>query len=186
MGIFDDIKDTAEDAFKKGKKTAGGGVDKLDDLKDTIKREVLDEVEKKFRDVRGEIGRGIDDIKGSVERKVKSVLEDIAETLASEAFKKYIEVLSIAPPVSAGLSLSIFSFSWDVTSERLDYLKKFAAHPKVNRDGFEKLLRAMGPETVEIKIDGKFALGVSSDALGVSGSVTWNLQTTLDKLDEIL
>ena len=177
-----DIKDVGK-VFDKGKDAVHGGVD---DLKETIEREVLQKVEDRLRDVRGEIGRGIDDIKGTVEKKVKSVLEDIAEALASEAFKKYIQVLEVATPVSAGLSLSIFSFSWDVTPERLEYLKSFAANPKVNRDGFEKLLRAMGPETVEIKIDGKFALGVSSDVLGVAGSVTWNLQTTLDKLEEIL
>jgi len=177
-----DIKDVGK-VFDKGKDKISGGAD---DLKDAIKREVLDEVEKKFRDVRGEIGRGIDDVKGIVEKKVKSVLEDIAEALASEAFKKYIEVLEVATPVSAGLSISIFSFSWDVTPERLDYLKNFAANPKVNKDGFEKLLRAMGPETVEIKIDGKFALGVTSSAVGVSGSVKWSLNDTLDKLDRIL
>ena len=178
-----DIKDVGR-VFDKGKDAVHGGVD---DLKDTIKREVLDEVEKKFRDVRGEIGQGIDEIKGDIERQIRHAIENLAALLSKEAVQKYVRSLEIFTPESAGFEVSAgvvtISFSWDITEDRMNMLRNIREVGVQNKRGVVKIIEALGPEKIHVKIGVQADIGIS---LGAGGFFEIDLPTFLDKIDELL
>jgi len=184
MGIFDDIKDTAEDAFGKGKDEVYGGVD---DLKDKIEKEVFDRMEEKFRDVRGEIGKGIDEIKEDIERQVRHAIEELAALLSKEAIQKYVRSLEIFTVQAAGFKVSAgvvtISFSWDVTEERMQMLRNVREVGVQNKRGVIKIIEALGPEKIHVEIGVQADIGIS---LGAGGFFEIDLPTFLDKIDELL
>ena len=140
---------------------------RLGELKNTIKREVLDEVK---RDVVKPLEKEIKRVENAAEKVAKDVLNEILEALASEAFKKYVGWLDTLRPSTAGLSLGPVSFEYVLTDERLRMLKR-QLKSVVSKHTVKDLIKSLAPDTVTLSVSAHIALGVGVNELGVGGYV---------------
>ena len=144
-------------------------------LKDTIKREVLDEIKEELSKV--------DD---RLEDLAETVVGEIVSKILSEAFKLYVKWLKVIRPDSAGLSISVFSFDFDVTNEKIKYLEGLIKRPPKHKNDIKHLLLFLKPDQVTISADAQIALGVGTNAVGVGGRLTWDTDKLIRRFDEIL
>ena len=102
-----------------------------------------------------------------------------------KSFKKMVKVLRAVRPSEVELQISIFSFGFELDDEKMDYLEGLVHNPPSNKREILALLENLAPESVTVTIEGNFALGVGSSALGVGAGFTYSKDDLIERFDDI-
>lgn len=172
----------------------------FDKVKDTVKREVLDEIRREavkpledkikklerqiVNDVKKPLEKEIKELKGGIVHTAEDVFRSILKALASEALRKYIEWIEIFEPSKATLYLGPVSFEFNA-EKQLQFLKSLRRNPPASHDALSRVLEVLLPVEVTLSLSGHIALGIGSNELGAGGSLTVPTKRLVSKIKTI-
>lgn len=157
------IKRTAQKVIKKGKKAPNQ----------------LQKIPKKIESVP-------DELRDQVEECVKDIAKVASKDLWKKCLEGYLKILKMVRPDTAkfGLSISAVSiaFAFNLTDERFKFIESLKNDPPDGKDDIIRILRALGPDTVEVGASAEVEVFVSFLSVGVSGAVEWDTEKLIERL----
>ena len=159
--VGDAIKDTAEDVGDKIKGEAESAGRKLEPLAEQALDAAEDAVKKALQHLVAIAA------KGTLNQAV-----DLAQTFAPDTIKLKI--------------LAVFMVIDDI-EERIDTLQRWANKPPTTKRDLKRMIRQLKPTSCGIEVDLQAALLiVSSDAIEVGFSATWETEKFLSRFDDLI
>ena len=106
---------------------------------------------------------------------------------AKGTLNKAIDLIQILPPDSLKLKVLAVFIIIDDTEERIDTLQRWANKPPTSKKALKRMIRDLKPTACGIEADLQAALLiVSSDAIEVGFSATWNTDRFLKRFDDLI
>ena len=106
---------------------------------------------------------------------------------AKGTLNQAIDLIQIAAPDSIKLKiLAVFIVLEDI-EDRIDPLQRWANKPPTSKRALKRMIRELAPTACGIEVDLQAALLiVSSDAIEVGFSATWNTDRFLRRFDDLI
>ena len=123
----------------------------------------------------------------AAEEAVKQALRHLVAVAAKGTLHKAIDLIQILPPDSLKLKVLAVFIIIDDTEERIDTLQRWANKPPTSKKALKRMIRDLKPTACGIEADLQAALLiVSSDAIEVGFSATWNTDRFLRRFDDLI
>ena len=123
----------------------------------------------------------------AAEEAVKKALQHLVAVAAKGTLNKAVDLIQIAAPDSIKLKiLAVFIVLEDI-EDRIDTLQRWANKPPTSKKALKRMIRELAPTSCGIEVDLQAALLiVSSDAIEVGFSATWNTDRFLRRFDDLI
>lgn len=188
------VKWYAEKGKNEVNSLASKGKKEVTDLANKGKREVNDLTNKGVREVTDlaktatdEIKDAADKAKEGVEQAVETCLQTMLSEISKGALNKAVDIIQVAVPDSVGLKIGPVSLDISDVNSRIDTLQRWASHPPTSKEDIKEMIVTLAPTSVGVEFDVQLALlVVSSDALEMGISLSWETQSFLDKFESIM
>ena len=123
----------------------------------------------------------------AAEEAVKKALQHLVAVAAKGTLNKAIDLIQILPPDSLKLKVLAVFIIIDDTEERINTLQRWANNPPTSKKALKRMIRDLKPTACGIEADLQAALLiVSSDAIEVGFSATWNTDRFLRRFDDLI
>ena len=106
---------------------------------------------------------------------------------AKGTLNQAVDLIQIAAPDSIKLKILAVFVVIDDIEDRIDTLQKWANKPPTSKKALKRMIRELAPTSCGIEVDLQAALLiVSSDAIEVGFSATWNTDRFLRRFDDLI
>ena len=144
-----------------------------------------------FKDTAEDAGKKLEPLAeqafDAAEEAVKKALQHLVAVAAKGTLNKAIDLIQILPPDSIKLKILAVFVVIDDIEDRIDTLQKWANKPPTSKKALKRMIRDLAPTSCGIEVDLQAALLiVSSDAIEVGFSATWNTDRFLKRFDDLI
>ena len=123
----------------------------------------------------------------AAEEAVKKALQHLVAVAAKGTLNKAVDLAQTFAPDSIKLKILAVFMVIDDIEDRIDILQRWANNPPTGKRALKRMIRELQPTSCGIEVDLQAALLiVSSDAIEVGFSATWNTDRFLRRFDDLI
>ena len=144
-----------------------------------------------FKDTAEDAGRKLEPLAeqafDAAEEAVKKALQHLVAVAAKGTLNQAVDLIQIAAPDSIKLKILAVFVVIDNVEDRIHTLRRWANNPPTTKHRLKRMIRDLAPTSCGIEVDLQAALLiVSSDAIEVGFSATWNTDRFLRRFDDLI
>ena len=139
------------------------------------------------------VAKATGELEKTFEDRLPKLIEEAAKAAYAVATGKVtdlvVDTIQLALPSSGTIGISILDLAFDDFTGRVDTIQEYMKNPPdlTNRDELFKMITTVGASSVSINGSARVAfLIASSNVAEVRGSLTWDTEDFLGKLDHVI
>ena len=144
-----------------------------------------------FKDTAEDAGKKLEPLAeqalDAAEEAVKKVLGHLVAVAAKGTLNQAVDLCQTFAPDSIKIKILAVFMVIDDIEDRINTLQRWANKPPTNKHQLKRMIRELQPTSCGIEVDLQAALLiVSSDAIEVGFSATWNTDRFLERFDDLI
>ena len=189
--------DQAVDAVKKGADEAREAINNMSEITDQIKNEILgalksaenaavSAIKSAEKSATDEVSKVANEAKAEFDKDLKELEDKFKSKAEKEVLEDLVDVIKALSPDDVSVQLGPVSLDVGDVENKVEHFINWAKNPPNNRETYIQFVKDLAPNSLTLIEGIGLGLVVQSDDAKIDITETWNAESILDNIDNIL